>query len=169
MRKALLYLLLFFLAVFLQSSLFSSPLARAVPSLLAPLLFSLALWEERPGMVVGLSFLAGLLLDLVSSTPLGIYALTFLLLAAAALTIQHLFFSLRFPIWILLVLGFDLAARLLSTILVLLSTGMELPSPIFLDNLLYGLLFTGLCAVPLYPLCLLLRPKRSSERLQVLQ
>ncbi|MCX5970315.1 MAG: rod shape-determining protein MreD [Coprothermobacterota bacterium] len=166
--KVLLYVLLFLLAVLLQSSLLASPLSRAVPSLLTPLLLSLALWEEKPGLVLGLSFLAGLLLDLVSSTPLGVYTLTFLLLSAVTLALQRIFFSLRFSLWLVLVLVFDFLARLLSTALILLSTGKEIPFSLFLDNLSLGLLYTALCAVPLYPLCRLLRPKRPSERFQVL-
>ncbi|MEI6509762.1 MAG: rod shape-determining protein MreD [bacterium] len=166
--KVLLYALLFLLAVLLQSSLLAGPLSRAIPSLLTPLLLSLALWEERPGTVLGLSFLAGLLLDLVSSTPLGVYTLTFLLLGGLTLTLQRIFFSLRFSIWLALVVAYDFLARLLSTALILLSTGKEIPSSLFLDNLFLGILYTALCAVPLYPLCRLLRPKRSSERFQVL-
>jgi rod shape-determining protein MreD len=166
--KVLVYLILFLLAVLLQSSLLAGPLSRAVPSLLTPLLLSLALWEERPGMVLGLSFLAGFLLDLVSSTPLGVYTLTFLLLGGATLPLQRIFFNLRFALWLVLVLTYDFLARLLSTALILLSTGKAIPSSLFLDNLSLGLLYTVLCAIPLYPLCLLLRPKRPSERFQVL-
>lgn len=166
--KVLLYVLLFLLAVLLQSSLLGGPLSRATPSLLTPLLLSLVLWEEKPGTVLGLSFVAGLLLDLASSTPLGVYTLTFLLLGGLTLTLQRIFFSLRFSIWLALVVAYDFLARLLSTALILLSTGKEIPSALFLDNLFLGLLYTALCAVPIYPLCRLLRPKRSSERFQVL-
>lgn len=132
------------------------------------MLLSLALWEEKPGTVLGLSFLAGLLLDLVSSTPLGVYTLTFLLLGGVTLAMQRIFFNLRFSFWLALVLAYDFLARLLSTALILLSTGKEIPSSIFLDNLFLGLLYTALWAIPLYPLCHLLRPKRPSERFQVL-
>jgi cell shape-determining protein MreD len=99
---------------------------------------------------------------------LGVYTLTFLLLGGVTLAMQRIFFNLRFSFWLALVLAYDFLARLLSTALILLSTGKEIPSSIFLDNLFLGLLYTALWAIPLYPLCHLLRPKRPSERFQVL-
>jgi rod shape-determining protein MreD len=167
MKRAILYLLIFVLAVLLESSLLAGWSSAGIPALLVPLLVSLAFWEEDRVFVLVAASTAGLLQDLVCSYPLGFHFLVYLLCTQLLYSVRRLFFAKGFIVWLLSVLLFDLTSQLMVTVLFLVFGG-SLTGSVFGLRLLWHLLYTILAAVPLYPLCRLLRIRRPSERFTVL-
>lgn len=168
MSRYLLFVFLFFFLTLLEVSLFSGLFPAASPGLLVPFLVSLAIYEDREPRVYSLAFIAGFFHDLSSSVQMGFFSLTYLLLVFLLHSIRRVFFAKGFFVWMALVLTFALTAQLSYTILFLSFTGIALSGGLFTSRLFWHLFYTLLFALPLYFLCMRLKPRRPSENLEML-
>ncbi|MDI6868129.1 MAG: hypothetical protein QMD88_00935 [Coprothermobacterota bacterium] len=149
MRTFIVYTLLFaFLSVF-QASFLAFLFPTAIPSLFVPFLISLILYTENLPLVFSFSVLAGLFLDLSSSTLFGLNMLVYLLSALLLIAWRRTFFQKGFLTWLLLVVGFDFFSQLLYTFFVFIG-GNILTWEIFLSRFLWHLFYTALFAPLLF-------------------
>lgn len=149
MKAFLLYFLLFaFLSIF-QASFLAFLFPTAVPSPFIPFLISLILYTENLPLAFSLATLAGLFLDLFSSSLFGLYMVVYLVCVLLVSTWRRTFFQKGFLTWFLLIAIFDLFSQLLYTLFLVIG-GYPLTWEVFSSHLSWHLLYTVLLAFIFY-------------------